>query len=535
MNREGAETYLRVLAEAEMRGPAMPAPSPSSAPGGTVTMAVVAQALTAVCVLDPETATAIMADFDLAVRLRHGQVALSTGPAGGTGTARPRPTLRRFPGPGPATPSARLMRSWRWPGGPGGPGGPGTPAAGTGSTGGQPGGPGGPRSPGPPGHDQPGQSQPDRFVPVGLTVPFGGEGFGGEMFLLSYAHTGSGARFTMAWRLLTTHLTTVAHPGVQVSRLQVTDDRGGRYQLSFAGSGGPGWNGQVGLYPEPPHDIRWLDIAMPGEEAAVRVTLDLARAGAGSTGGGFPAGTGPAVTLSQRPGSPGEHLLTRLAERLLTTAPEIPPDLRQQLAAMSSGPFDGIFTGLGAVIAALEAAEVLSPLSPVPGRLAALCASLGITGHGITVPPAPDLPEPWLSLLAHYRRRKPDAAAVRDGCAAVAAALPELDGVRLAVLGLQNTEGETWLQVLARGLMPEGHHGPFGLDMYFPLSVWIRDSGGRWHATRASGWHRAGGEYALKLQLVPPLPRTTTWIDIAAAGPSAQARARLPLRWEDPS
>jgi hypothetical protein len=509
-------------------------------------MAAVAQALAAVCALDPETAAAIMADFDLAVRLRHGQVALSTGLTAGTGAARPRPTLRRFPGPGPATPSARLMRSWRWPGGPGGP------AAGTGSTGGQPSGPAAPRSPEQdrpeqdrPGQDrperpeqdrpeQPGQSQPDRFVPVGVTIPFGGEGSGGEMFLLSYAHTGSGARFTMAWRLLTTHLTTVAHPGVQVSRLQVTDDRGGRYQLSFAGSGGPGWTGQVGLEPEPPHDIRWLDIAMPGEEAAVRVTLDLAQAGAGSTAGGSAGSTGPARTLSQRPASPGEHLLTRLAERLLTTAPEIPPDLRQQLAAMPPGPFDGIGTGLGAVIAALEAAEVLSPLSPLPGRLAALCASLGITRHGITVPPAPDLPEPWLSLLAHYHRRKPDAAAVRDGNAAVAAALPELDGVRLAVLGLQNTEGETWLQVLARGLMPEGHHGPFGLDMYFPLSVWVRDSGGRWHATRASGWHRAGGEYALKLQLVPPLPRTTAWIDIAAAGPSAKARARLPLRWEDP-
>ena len=45
-------------------------------------------------------------------------------------------------------------------------------------------------------------------------------------------------------------------------------------------------------------------------------------------------------------------------------------------------------TGLGDIIAALEAVDVLPPLSPVPARLAALCASLGIGGHGIAVPPA---------------------------------------------------------------------------------------------------------------------------------------------------
>ena len=148
-------------------------------------------------------------------------------------------------------------------------------------------------------------------------------------------------------------------------------------------------------------------------------------------------------------------------------------------------------TGLGDIIAALEAADVLPPLSPVPARLAALCASMGVSRHGIAVPPAHDLPEPWLSLLAHYQRRKPDTAPVRDGYAAVAAALPELDGIRLALLGLHNTEGKSSLHVLARGLRPE-NPGPLGVDMYFPLSVWLRDSGGRWHAGRPAGWHRNG-------------------------------------------
>ena len=61
--------------------------------------------------------------------------------------------------------------------------------------------------------------------------------------------------------------------------------------------------------------------------------------------------------------------------------------------------------GLGDAIAALQACSAMSALSPVPGQLAALCASLDVTGHGIT---ARQLPEPWLSMLAHYHRRQPE-------------------------------------------------------------------------------------------------------------------------------
>jgi len=186
---------------------------------------------------------------------------------------------------------------------------------------------------------------------------------------------------------------------------------------------------------------------------------------------------------------------------------------------------------MGDIIAALEAADVLSPLSPVPGRLAAVCAGMRVSGHGITAPPAQDLPEPWLSLLAHYQRRKPDTVPVRDGGAAVAAALPELDGIRLALLSLVNTDEGSWLQVLARGLDPEAPAGPFGIESYFPLSVWIRDSGGRWHACRPAGSHGEAGEHVLKLQLVPPLSRATAWIEVLATGPSAQVRVQLPLHW----
>jgi hypothetical protein len=61
--------------------------------------------------------------------------------------------------------------------------------------------------------------------------------------------------------------------------------------------------------------------------------------------------------------------------------------------------------------------------------------------------------------------------------------------------------------------------------------TWIRDSGGSWHTTRTLG--RGGtGQAPLRVELVPPLSRTATWIETITTGQSAQIRARLPLRWQ---
>jgi len=74
-------------------------------------------------------------------------------------------------------------------------------------------------------------------------------------------------------------------------------------------------------------------------------------------------------------------------------------------------------------------------------------------------------------------------------------------------------------------------HAVYGPDdLYSCPVIWIRDNGGHGHATGTRGQSGIGGEVALRLRVVPPLSRATTWIEVLAAGPSAQARTTLPLR-----
>jgi NAD(P)-dependent dehydrogenase (short-subunit alcohol dehydrogenase family) len=167
----------------------------------------------------------------------------------------------------------------------------------------------------------------------------------------------------------------------------------------------------------------------------------------------------------------------------------------------------------------------------IPQQVAALSATLNISGHGITAPPARQPPGPWLSVLAHYRRRKLEQALRCDGCAAAAVAFPELDGIRLALLGMHNVDGGTVLYGHASGMTLAGSRRPPGAELDFPLRIWVRDGGGRWHATRAAarGWSAEDdSDMTMRLEVVPPLSPATAWIEVLAAGQSVQARATLP-------
>ena len=99
------------------------------------------------------------------------------------------------------------------------------------------------------------------------------------------------------------------------------------------------------------------------------------------------------------------------------------------------------------------------------------------------------------------------------------------------ILGLHNCEHSTILHVHATGSACHTAYGPDEPYSWPPL--WILDSGNRWHVTRTSGRSGQNGEMALRLEIVPPLSSKTAWIEVVAAGQSAQARARLPLRWQE--
>ena len=474
MHRERAETFLRLLAEAELRRAAAQPGDRAVVAGGLSRVMRVAGALTAVQAFGEEVTGPVLDDFEVALVTRG-----IRSPAG----------------------YGRGLRSWM---------GSSAPPRGT-------------------------SAVPDVAVPVGQAIPVHGEEVSGEVTLLSYAQTASGALLTFVaqpgqlrpvdpdgpW------VTVPGPPGwpavrrrgsVMIPHRQftATDDRGASYQVSYQGNGS--WPGEwtLRLYPDPPRDLSWLDLSTTPGEPAARIKLT-------------PAGR-PRVTVSPVTRSPGEQLLNNMAMRLLVTGAVFPQFVLIVLTEMAlerPGPLPDTADGLGDVIAALQASGALPPRSPVPGQLAALCARLNVTGHGITVPPAPDLPEPWLGVLTDHQRATARAASVRDGCAAVAAALPGLDGTRLSILGLTSSADGTMLHAHGSGLThsyygwPEKNLGP---------TIWVHDSRGRWHATRVGKYHE--GDVTMHLQVVPPLSPGTAWIEIVLAGQSAEVRATLPLCWQ---
>ena len=159
------------------------------------------------------------------------------------------------------------------------------------------------------------------------------------------------------------------------------------------------------------------------------------------------------VTAGKTALGPGEHLLHTIAGRLLAAAWPARQDMLPPSASTPEA-LTWLAGGVGDVVAALQACGAVSLLSPVPGQLATLCAGLNLSGHGITAPPASDL-------LAHrYQRRKTGTASERHRCAAAAVMLPDLDGIRLAILGLHNYRDNTVVHLHASGPMCDAIHGP---------------------------------------------------------------------------
>jgi hypothetical protein len=348
-----------------------------------------------------------------------------------------------------------------------------------------------------------------RVVPIGMMLPVTSEVAHGEMYLLAYAHTGFSARITIVARLRG-QLWGGNPAGVfGLDNAAAIDDKGNSYQVYMSGGGRDSgeWAGELTLDPEPPPDIRWLGI--PADDEVRRISLELEH----------PL---PDVEFTPDTHTPGEHYLHGIAAQIFCGLPVLTHKLRSQAPAFRPVLPGHLTEGLGDIIVALQSAGALSPLSRVPAQLATLCESLGITNHGIAAQPTLDLPDPWLSLLTHYHRRKPEAVLPGSGITGAAVMLPELDGLTLAILGLHNGSDGSILHVQVTGPMPDGPELPL---------LWIRDDGGRWHTTRRSfSSQPSESEMIARLEIFPPLPRTGR-IEILAVGRTARARTELPLLW----
>jgi hypothetical protein len=301
----------------------------------------------------------------------------------------------------------------------------------------------------------------------------------------------------------------VPEEALSILDLGATDERGNSYGIGLHGSGvsGPGeWI--LRLHPDPPRELRWLDLTAGPGEPPVRIELAAAD---------HPT---PAATVSAAAVDPAGHLLTTIAMRLLAAAAAYPRDIPLHVAGLRVGL---VAEGLGDVVEALRASEAIPALSPLPGQLATLCQYLGIGGHGITGPPSGSMPERWQGV--HLGIMRGPVSRASAGSAAAAVTLPEVDGITLTILGVHDTGDRTVIFMHADGMAGDGSSatdtGPV---------IWVRAPDG-WHATRSGGSADLDGEVTMDVAVLPPLGRDPSWVEVIVAGRSAEARVTLPLRW----
>ncbi|MBV9093341.1 MAG: hypothetical protein JO132_05625 [Streptosporangiaceae bacterium] len=474
MSGEGAETYLRLLAEAELRRAAHAAdgwegPAGHGEPGtGTVAAEIAlwrirraGRILAAAGALDEESAERAADDLRAAL------------------TVRSRGLLSRSLARRPAAPPWMLLAS----------------------------GGAAPRRRAPTARHA-GVSM--RAVPVGRTLQVADGRAPSALHFMSLVRTAAEAVITVVMRMhwpadgssTDLEITGAGPHHLPYRQLWASDNRGAGYSVVFDGDGGTAsWQGVVRLSPAPARGTRWLDLV--GDGTAL-LRLHLVRQAARQPG--------PAVEESAAP-PPAERLLTQEAERILAAAwdargPTPDPDL-------------------GEIVTVLTHAGAIAADSPAPGQLAALYGRLGLAGHGIAVPAAAEIPAPWASVAAQREAAPP--ASGQEVFTPLAVVLPEIDGARFALAGLSCAAGESHLHVVAAGMPPPAdrltHIGSPG------FSWWLKDGAGNWHVGRASEACTLGdGTQAFRLRLAPPLAAVPDTAEVVVTGPATRARAAVAVR-----
>ena len=335
-------------------------------------------------------------------------------------------------------------------------------------------------------------------IPLGRAATVQSEDGPIQLVLLALILAPDRAEVTVAGRL-----PTVPDDGARLRRHwsgplrgSATDDRGARYEAHFSGGWGESRiDGALSFRPIPPAQARWLEVRI-GETDPVRVQL---------------AGSQPVTAdLDEEPADPVERFLDSRAEQFLRHR-------RRPGAGAAVAP---------EAIAALREIGAVSPASPALRRLAALFRRLGSGSPEVQDVPWADLPEPWASVLDSQ-----DATDGRVGISPLAVVFPEIDGTRCVLTGLRSERASASLQ-LTGWLGPLLGWPPFAGETTWP-SVWARDSAGRWHVAAQNGGGFGGGHANVTLRLTPPIHPEATSLEIMLLGKSGRATATVPLAWQD--
>jgi hypothetical protein len=352
---------------------------------------------------------------------------------------------------------------------------------------------------------QPTPAGPFRAIPVGATADLEVDGEVARAYLGAMILDSDVASLTVTAKFLPTLAEEIEREMPEMEVLHhctATDDRGGTYHAHFSGGGGSDrWDGQFDFEPVPAAHVRWLDVALPGADP-VRIPLD----------------TAPAVlptTAVQLPAS-------EAADRFL--------DVRTVEVLVSGcawGPDDGEDPELVTIASGLLAAGVVAPTGPALGRLAAVAARLGLD---LPVPLAEirpgTLPTDWLGLLARCDRDDGPA-----GVIPVAAVLPELDGMRCAIAELESDPKSATIRVHARGWPYPDHHGRMRQPQ--PYRWTARDDVGGWYLASEHGRSYSSERADLDLRLHPAIDPQARELQIILTGRTGEVSVTVPLTWQE--
>lgn len=278
---------------------------------------------------------------------------------------------------------------------------------------------------------------------------------------------------------------------------KAVDNHGGSYGWSLSGGGGgEEWTGELEMHPAPRPGVRWLDLTFVPGTPPVRISLDQV------------VPSEPVIEPLPR-SQLADRYLDRVAEQLF---------MHQSLAETEW--CDGI--------AALLGAGLITPENPALARLVTLARRRGASvPSNLADRPDAELPERWLSVL--------DAKGAEDGPTGItvaAAVLPELDGSRWVVAGLRSGPACAELHVLGWGSSYQRSFHPRLDRTPDSSSWWARDSTGRWHvaSTHSGNWDDEHSD--LRLRLSPPLHPAATSIDVILTGKTGRVTVTLPVDWQ---